>query len=102
VEAPTTASNSRACFGFILITAVAAGCLLFSAARASAGRDYRWILSPLRVFLLIGVVGQSVDLIGGGLTPGHLVGFAILAAAAIPVVLLSTARAKAYLTTTRG
>lgn len=52
------------------------------------------------MFLLVGVVGQSVDLIGGGLTAGHLGGFAILAAAAVPVVLLSTAPAKSYLTAT--
>lgn len=87
--------------GFILLTAAAAGCLLFGAVQAAAGHDYRWILWPLRVFLLIGVVGQSVDLIGGGLTAGHLGGFAILAAAALPVVLLSTAPAKSYLTATR-
>jgi hypothetical protein len=83
--------------GFILFTAAGAGCLLFGAAQAAVGRNYRWILWPLRVFLLIGVVGQSVDVIGGGLTPAHMVGFAILAAAALPVVLLSTARAKTYL-----
>jgi hypothetical protein len=88
-------------FGIIVFTAAGAGYLLFGAARAAAGRDYRWILWPLRAFLGIGAVGQSVDLIGGGLTPGHLVGFAILAAAAIPVVLLSTAPAKRYLTATR-
>jgi len=87
-------------FGLILLTAAAAVCLLFGAARAAAGRDYRWILWPLRVFLVIGAVGQSVDLIGGGLTPGHLVGFAILAAAVLPVVLLSTAPAKRYLIAT--
>ena len=87
-------------FGLILFTAAAAACLPFGAARAAAGRDYRWILWPLRVFLAIGAVGQSVDLIGGGITPGHLVGFAILAAAALPVVLLSTAPAKRYVTAT--
>ncbi|HAP91537.1 MAG TPA: hypothetical protein DCR15_18290 [Arthrobacter bacterium] len=89
----------RGVLGIILFTAAGAGYLLFGAAQAAAGRDYRWILWPLRVFLLIGTVGQSLDLIGGGLTPGHLVGFAILAAAALPVV-LSTARSKAYLTAT--
>jgi len=87
----------RGVLGIILFTVAGAGCLLFGAAQAAAGRDYRWILWPLRVFLLIGAVGQSLDLIGGGLTPGHLVGFAILAAAALPVALLSTTRAKAYL-----
>ena len=87
-------------FGLILFTAAAAVCLLFGAAQAAAGRDYRWILWPLRVFLVIGAVGQSVDLIGGGLTPGHLVGFAILAAAALPVLLLSTTPAKKYVTAT--
>jgi hypothetical protein len=87
----------RGVLAIILFTAAGAGCLLFGAGQAAAGRDYRWILWPLRVFLLIGVVGQSLDVIGGGLTPGHLVGFAILAAAALPVALLSTTRAKAYL-----
>ena len=87
-------------FGLILFTAAAAVCLLFGAAKASAGRGYRWILWPLRVFLVIGAVGQSVDLIGGGMTSGHLVGFAILAAAALPIVLLSTAPAKRYVTAT--
>jgi hypothetical protein len=87
-------------FGPILLTAAAAVCLLFGAAQAAVGRDYRWILWPLRVFLVIGAVGQSVDLIGGGLTPGHLVGFAILAAAALPVLLLSTAPARRYLAAT--
>jgi cytochrome c oxidase assembly factor CtaG len=86
--------------GLILLTAAAAVCLLFGAAQAAAGRDYRWILWPLRVFLVIGAVGQSVDLSGGGLTAGHLVGFAILAAVVLPVVLLSTAPAKRYLIAT--
>jgi cytochrome c oxidase assembly factor CtaG len=87
-------------FGLILLTAAAAVCLLFGAAQAAAGRDYRWILWPLQVFLLIGAVGQSLDLIGGSLTPEHLVGLAILAPAAPPVLLLSTAAAKRYLTAT--
>ena len=87
-------------FGLILFTAAAAVCLLFGAAKAAAGRGYRWILWPLRVFLVIGAVGQSADLIGGGMTSGHLVGFAILAAAALPIVLLSTAPAKRYVTAT--
>lgn len=90
----------RGVLGLILLTAAGAGYLLFGAVQAAAGRDYRWILWPLRVLLVIGTVGQSLDVIGGGLTPGHLIGFAIVAAAALPVLLLSTSRAKAYLTVT--
>jgi len=90
----------RGMLGVVLLTAAGAGYLLFSTAQAAAGRDYRWILWPLRVFLLIGAVGQSADLIGGGLIPANMPGFGILAAAALPVLLLSTSRAKAYLTAT--
>ena len=90
----------RGMAGVVLLTAAGAGYLLFGAAQAAAGRDYRWILWPLRVFLLIGAVGQSADLIGGGLIPANMPGFGILAAAALPVLLLSTSGAKAYLTAT--
>jgi hypothetical protein len=90
----------RGMAGVVLLTAAGAGYLLFGAAQAAAGRDYRWILWPLWVFLLIGVIGQSADLIGGGLIPANMPGFGILAAAALPVLLLSTSRAKAYLTAT--
>jgi hypothetical protein len=79
----------------VVATAFAAFWLLRGAHRALVGK-YRMIQVPMLVLLVVGSIGQTVDVVGGGITGGHLVRFAILAAAGLTVALTRTRSAQEF------
>lgn len=79
-----------------------AGLLVGGAVRTWRG-SFAWTLVPLLAVLVFGSIGEVVDLLGTTSDPqGNLIGALILAAAAVPVALLGTGRARRFAATHRG
>jgi hypothetical protein len=74
---------------------VGAALLIGGAVRTWRG-SFAWTLAPLLAVLLLGSIGEVVDLVGTATTQSNLIGAAILVAAAVPIGLLSTRSARKF------
>lgn len=90
--------DSQAAKGMVLVgvLGLAGAALLVGGAVRTWRGSFAWTLVPLLVVLVIGSIGEVVDLMGAATTQSNLIGAAILAAAAIPILLLITGPARRF------
>lgn len=81
---------------FVGVLGLAGAVLLVSGAVRTWCGSFAWTLSPLLAVLVIGSIGEVVDMIGTATTQSNLIGAAILVAAAVPIGLLRTDSARAF------
>jgi hypothetical protein len=82
---------------FVGVLGLAGAALLIGGAMRTWRGSFAWTLVPLLVVLVFGSIGEVVDFVGTASdTQGTLTGAAILAAAAVPVGLLSTGPARKF------
>jgi hypothetical protein len=82
---------------FVGVLGLAGAVLLIGGALRTWRGSFAWTLVPLLVVLVFGCIGEVVDLLGTASdTQGILIGAAILAAAAVPIGLLSTGPARRF------
>ncbi|MCU1670565.1 MAG: hypothetical protein JWP40_3492 [Blastococcus sp.] len=74
---------------------IGAALLIGGAVRTWRG-SFAWTLVPLLAVLLLGSIGEVVDLVGTATTQSNLIGAAILVAAAVPIGLLGTRSARKF------
>lgn len=95
----STAAKGMVFVGVLGLTG--AGLLIGGAVRTWRG-SFAWTLVPLLAVLVFGSIGEVVDLVGTTSdTQGNLIGAAILAAAAVPIGLLSTRPARKFASSRR-
>lgn len=82
---------------FIVALLVVSGFLVAGVMRVIRRHDARFIVVPLLVVLAVGTVGEVVDALGDASGRSLLIGLGILAAVAVPVMLLRTRRARSWL-----
>ncbi|MFF9562268.1 hypothetical protein ACF1AJ_02870 [Leifsonia sp. NPDC014704] len=73
-----------------LVVVCVGGATALAAGAGNAVRGHRGLAAiiPLAVLVLIGLVGESIDIASGNPLLDNLIGAAIIAAAAVPLVLL--------------
>ncbi|WP_294945555.1 hypothetical protein [uncultured Microbacterium sp.] len=81
------AANRGVAF-FIVACVAGAAALVFGAARAWRGRRGIPAIVPLAIVVLVGCIGEPIDILSGNPPLDNLIGAAIIVAAALPLVLL--------------
>lgn len=81
-------SPSAGVFMVTFLLALGATWLIRGAVRALHRESYTGIVIPLGILLVVGTIGETVDLVGTASAASDAVGLGILAVAAVPVVLL--------------
>lgn len=79
----------------VLMGSLGATLLIGGAVRTWRG-SFDWTLVPLVAVLVIGSVGEVVDVVGSATALSNLIGAAVLVAAAVPVGLLRTSSARHF------
>lgn len=82
------ASPASGVWGFAVLLTIGAIWLVGSAIRALRHQSYLGVVIPLGIFLVIGTIGEVIDLFGTASGASDLVGAGILVVAAIPVALM--------------
>lgn len=74
----------------LVVVACIAGALLllFGAVSVWRGRRGLAVIAPLALIVLIGCIGEPIDIISGNPLGDNLIGLLIIVAAALPIVLL--------------
>ncbi|WP_374010376.1 hypothetical protein [Leifsonia sp. LS-T14] len=83
----SNAANRGVAF-FIVACVAGAAALVFGAVRAWRGRRGLVAIVPLALVVLVGCIGEPIDILSGNPPLDNFIGAAILIAAALPVVLL--------------
>jgi hypothetical protein len=81
---------------FVGVLGLAGAVLLVGGAVRTWRGSFAWTLVPLLIVLVFGSIGEVVDLVGTATTQSNLIGAGILAAAAVPIGLLITGRAREF------
>ena len=82
---------------FVGVLGLAGAVLLIGGAVRTWRGSFAWTLVPLLLVLVFGSIGEVVDLMGTTSdAQGNLIGAAILAAAVVPIGLLSTGPARKF------
>ena len=82
---------------FVGVLGLAGAVLLIGGAVRTWRGSFAWTVVPLLLVLVFGSIGEVVDLMGTTSdAQGNLIGAAILAAAVVPIGLLSTAPARKF------
>ncbi len=81
-------SPASGVFGVTIFLVLGAWWLVYGARRALRRDSYVGIVAPLGIVLVIGTIGETIDLLGTASGPSDLIGAGILVMAAIPVALL--------------
>jgi hypothetical protein len=86
----TNAANRGVAFMIVACVACVAGALFLVVGALGAMRGRRGLAAivPLALVVLIGCIGEPIDISAGNPIAENLIGAAIIAAAAVPVVLL--------------
>lgn len=82
------ASPASGVWGLALLLTAGAIWLVRSAIRALRHESYLGVVVPLVIFLVVGAIGEIIDLFGTASGASDLVGAGILVLAAIPVALM--------------
>jgi FtsH-binding integral membrane protein len=83
----SNAANRGVAF-FIVACVAGAAALVFGAVRAWRGRRGFAAIVPLAIVVLVGCIGEPIDILSGNPPLNNLIGAAIIVAAALPLVLL--------------
>lgn len=94
-----TQIRSRGFINITLITLFGAGSLLVGVRRLLTAKRPTNLLIILAVPLVIGTIGQTIDVIGTASMESNLIGFGILLLFLIPVVLLSLPSSRKWYST---
>jgi hypothetical protein len=82
---------------FVGALGLAGAALLIGGAVRTWRGSFAWTLVPLLLVLVVGTIGEVVDLLGTASdTQGNLIGAAILAAAVVPIGLLTTGPSRRF------
>ncbi|MBF4636047.1 hypothetical protein ITJ38_16685 [Agreia pratensis] len=87
-------SSNRGVSFVVVLCAGGAALLVVGAVGAWRGRRGLLIIVPLATLIVIGCVGETIDIISGEPLADNLIGAGIIAAAAVPVVLLLLPRGR--------
>lgn len=81
---------------FVGVLGLAGAVLLVGGAVRTWRGSFAWTLVPLLIVLVVGSIGEVVDLLGTATTQSNLIGAGILTAAAVPIGLLITGPAREF------
>lgn len=88
---PSNAANRGVAF-FVVACIGGAILLALGALRAWRGRRGLAAIIPLAVVVIVGCIGETIDIVSGNPLSDNLIGAGIIIAAALPVVLLLARR----------